>query len=39
MEITIKTDGDIYEPAADTELMVRSLRLRQGERILEIGTG
>ncbi len=39
MEITIKTEGDVYEPAADTELLVRSLRLREGERILEIGTG
>ena len=39
MEITIRTEGDVYEPAADTELLVRSLRLRQGERVLEIGTG
>jgi release factor glutamine methyltransferase len=39
MEIRIKTDRDVYEPAADTELLVKSLRLREGERVLEIGTG
>ena len=39
MEIRIKTEGDIYEPAADTELLVKSIRLRKGERVLEIGTG
>ncbi len=39
MEIRIRTERDVYEPAADTELLVRSLRLRKGERVLEIGTG
>jgi release factor glutamine methyltransferase len=39
MEIRIRTERDVYEPAADTELLVRSIRLRQGERVLEIGTG
>jgi release factor glutamine methyltransferase len=39
MEIRIKTERDVYEPAADTELLVKSIRLRQGERVLEIGTG
>lgn len=39
MEIRICTERDVYEPAADTELLVRSIRLRQGERVLEIGTG
>jgi release factor glutamine methyltransferase len=39
MEIRILTERDVYEPAADTELLVRSIRLRQGERVLEIGTG
>jgi len=39
MEIRIRTERDVYEPAADTELLVRSLRLREGERVLEIGTG
>ena len=39
MEIRIRTDEDVYEPAADTELLVRSIRLRGGERVLEIGTG
>jgi SAM-dependent methyltransferase len=38
-KIVIKTHEDVYEPADDTELLVRSLRLRKGERILEIGTG
>jgi len=39
MEIRITTEEDVYEPAADTELLVKSIRLRQGERVLEIGTG
>ncbi|NIP35000.1 MAG: methyltransferase, partial [Thermoplasmata archaeon] len=39
MEIRIRTEHDVYEPAADTELLVRSIRLREGERVLEIGTG
>ena len=39
MEIRIRTDDDVYEPAADTELLVKSVRLRQGDRVLEIGTG
>jgi release factor glutamine methyltransferase len=39
MEIRIRTERDVYEPAADTELLVRSIRLRKGERVLEIGTG
>jgi release factor glutamine methyltransferase len=39
MEIRIRTERDVYEPAADTELLVRSIRLREGERVLEIGTG
>lgn len=39
MEIRIRTERDVYEPAADTELLVKSIRLRQGERVLEIGTG
>jgi release factor glutamine methyltransferase len=38
-KIVIRTHEDVYEPADDTELLVRSLRLRKGERILEIGTG
>jgi release factor glutamine methyltransferase len=39
MEIRIRTERDVYEPAADTELLVRSIRLREGERVLEMGTG
>lgn len=39
MEIRIRTEDDIYRPAADTELLVRSIRLLEGERVLEIGTG
>jgi release factor glutamine methyltransferase len=39
MEIRIKTERDVYEPAADTELLVKSIRLREGERVLDIGTG
>lgn len=39
MEIRITTERDVYEPAADTELLVKSIRLREGERVLEIGTG
>jgi release factor glutamine methyltransferase len=39
MEIRIRTDDDVYEPAADTELLVKSVRLREGDRVLEIGTG
>ena len=38
-KIVIKTHEDVYEPADDTELLVRSVRLRRGERVLEIGTG
>ena len=38
-KIVIKTHEDVYKPADDTELLVKSLRLRKGERILEIGTG
>jgi len=38
-KIVIKTHEDVYEPADDTELLVRSVRLRKGERVLEIGTG
>ncbi len=37
--ITIRTDRDVYEPAEDTELLIRSVRLHQGDRVLEIGTG
>jgi methylase of polypeptide subunit release factors len=36
MEIRIRTDDDVYKPAADTELLVRSVRLREGDRVLEI---
>lgn len=39
MEITIRTDRDVYEPAADTELLLKSIRLREGDRVVEIGTG
>lgn len=39
MEIRIRTERDVYEPAADTELLVKSIRLREGEWVLEIGTG
>ena len=39
MEIRIRTEDNVYEPAADTELLVNSLRLREVERVLEIGTG
>ena len=37
--ITIRTDRDVYEPAEDTELLIRSVRLHEGDRVLEIGTG
>lgn len=39
MEIRIRTERDVYEPAADTELLVKSIRVREGDRVLEIGTG
>jgi release factor glutamine methyltransferase len=39
MEIHIRTDQDVYEPAADTELLVKSIRLREGDRVLDLGTG
>jgi release factor glutamine methyltransferase len=39
MQIRIRTEEDIYKPEADTELLLRSIRLREGERVLEIGTG
>ena len=39
MEIRIETDRDVYEPAADTELLVKSIRLRENDMVLEIGTG
>jgi len=37
--IVIRTDRDVYEPSDDTELLLRSVRLRAGERVLEVGTG
>jgi release factor glutamine methyltransferase len=37
--IVIRTDRDVYEPADDTELLLRSVHLRAGERVLEVGTG
>jgi release factor glutamine methyltransferase len=37
--IVIRTDRDVYEPADDTELLLRSVRLREGESVLEVGTG
>jgi release factor glutamine methyltransferase len=39
LEIVIRTGHDVYEPAADTELLVKAIRLREGDKVLEIGTG
>jgi release factor glutamine methyltransferase len=32
-------EGDVYEPAEDTLLVLRGLRARPGDRVLEVGTG
>ena len=39
LEIVIETDKNVYEPAEDTELLIRCIKLRNAERVLEIGTG
>jgi release factor glutamine methyltransferase len=39
LEIVIKTDKNVYEPAEDTELLIRCIKLKEADRILEIGTG
>ncbi len=39
LEIVIRTDKNVYEPAEDTELLIRCIKLKEQERILEIGTG
>jgi HemK-related putative methylase len=38
-EIKIKTCENVYEPAEDTFLLADNLDVREGDRVLEIGTG
>jgi release factor glutamine methyltransferase len=38
-EIRIETDSDVYPPSDDSILLIGSLDVRKGERILEIGCG
>jgi len=38
-EIKIKTCKNVYEPAEDTFLLADNLDVREGDRVLEIGTG
>jgi release factor glutamine methyltransferase len=38
-DIEIEVDDDVYPPSEDSELLVQSLDVRPGERILEIGSG
>ncbi|MEM4263160.1 MAG: methyltransferase [Thermoplasmata archaeon] len=37
--IIIECDENVYEPAEDTYLLIESLEVRRGERVLEIGSG
>lgn len=37
--IVIATDPEVYPPSEDSELLIRSLDVRPGERVLEIGCG
>ncbi len=36
---TFLVEADVYEPAEDTYLMANNLNVRQGEQVLELGTG
>ncbi|WP_367186136.1 HemK2/MTQ2 family protein methyltransferase [Methanothermobacter sp.] len=38
-DLKIETCRDVYEPAEDTFLLADNLDVREGERVLEIGTG
>ena len=38
-DIAIETDEDVYPPSEDSILLIESLDVRPGERILEIGCG
>lgn len=38
-EIEIDLFDDVYPPSEDSELLIRSLNVKKGERILEIGCG
>ena len=38
-DIVIETDPDVYPPSDDSILLIESLDVREGERILEIGCG
>ncbi len=38
-EIRISEDPDVYPPSEDSQLLIESLKVRDGERILEIGCG
>ncbi|MCL2607524.1 MAG: methyltransferase [Methanomassiliicoccaceae archaeon] len=37
--IQIEERGDVYAPAEDSVLLIESLNIREGERVLEIGCG
>jgi release factor glutamine methyltransferase len=36
---TFRVDPEVYEPAEDTFMLADNLEVRQGERVLELGTG
>ena len=38
-ELIVETDDDVYPPSDDSFLLISSLNIRAGERILEIGCG
>jgi release factor glutamine methyltransferase len=38
-DIRIESDPDVYPPSDDSILFIRSLDVREGERVLEIGCG
>lgn len=38
-KITIELDEDVYAPSDDTFLLLHSIEVSEGERVLEVGTG
>ena len=38
-KLIVEQDGDVYPPSDDSFLLIKSLEIREGERVLEIGCG